>query len=191
MTATVLKTVVTVAAFVLVIIGYDCSRRAQASKWEARVDQLSAVARRETARADSLVDIAHDARKRAELLAQVAEDRGHAVQTRIVRVRAEAVAAPDTCGPFIAARDSVIDELSMINGTLVLAHRQNQAALDTLSSAFEIVHGQVDSLAAVLRARPRPRSRLMPSVGAGPFVGMCGDLRPCAGVGVNLSWSLR
>lgn len=190
MSNTVLKIVVTVAAFVLVIIGYDCSRRAQASRWEARVDKVSEVARRETARADSLIAVATDARKRADAMVTVAETKSRAVQTRILRIRELTPAAPDTCGPFVAARDSVIDDLTNVNSTLMLAHRESTAALDTLARAFGIVHGQVDSLSAVLHTRPRQRSRLVPRVAAGPFVGICSDLRPCMGAGVTLSWSV-
>jgi hypothetical protein len=175
-------------ALLLLLVAYDCGGRVQADRWEQRVNQARERTRLEIARADSMVQVAEELRKGSAALAKMAEKRTGEIQTRIVTVRAQPT--PDTCARFIAARDSVIDDLALVSSALGLAHRQNAAAIDTISTAFRIAHAQLDSLDAVLQARPRPRSRLVPSVGVGPFVGACPQ-GMCYGVGINLSWNIR
>lgn len=92
-----------------------------------------------------------------------------------------------------ASTDVIADTATpYANGDVVVFSAINGGAGLVVGRPYFVVNkntnDQIDSLDAVLRARPRPRSRLMPRLGVGPFVGACSD-GLCYGVGVNLSWS--
>jgi hypothetical protein len=127
---------------------------------------------------------------RAERAEQSARERGRQVKSRVAAVRA--VVAPDTCAPFVAQRDSIIDEQDSVIGTWERAYDASLRAIGDLKLSNEALQVRGDTLAAALSARPKPRSRLIPSPGAGVFTGLCRDLEgnvePCYGAGVTLSW---
>lgn len=173
--------VVTVALVAAVAIGrWEDGRRAE---WESRAQAAEQLAQQQVARADSAESRAAMFEARAEDLARTAVEQGRRARERAEVVRV--VEAPDTCAPFLAARDSVIDEALTAVETWEAAHAFQVAVNAELHVSIDALRVAVDSLNAVVASRPKPRSKLLPRVG--PFVGVCQNGAICAGVG--LQWS--
>jgi hypothetical protein len=177
---------------VLFVLGFlanvcDDYRR---GRWEDRAERAEQSARVQQERADYFRLRFQADSARADSLAENARERGRQVKSRVAAVRA--VVAPDTCAPFVAQRDSIIDEQDSVIGTWERAYDASLRAIGDLKLSNEALQVRGDTLAAALSARPKPRSRLIPSPGAGVFTGLCRDLEgnvePCYGAGVTLSW---
>lgn len=154
----------------------EWDRRATAA--EARSDTLSAYA-------DSLVFVADSAIARGDSLAFVADTATGRVVVRWREVAAEP--APDTCAPFLAARDSVISDALAAAADWELAYDTLYTAAARLRVAYDTLHIAHDSLRVVLADRPRLRPWWAPKVSVGAFAGVCVDGRPCAGGGVGIT----
>jgi hypothetical protein len=112
-----------------------------------------------------------------------------AARERARRVRRQPV--PEPCVAVAAARDTVIDSLLVtIDGLQAAAALQGEA-IARLSGALADTRAAADTLRAILAAAPSPRPAWVPAIGVGPFVGLCADGRPCAGLGVSLQWKVR
>lgn len=113
-----------------------------------------------TAVADSL-------RSRADEVAVPAR----ASVAKVKRRRAELPPVTDSAAA-IAVRDTLID-------TLVVA-------AERLDTALSIEKQRGDTLQNLVRRLDRPWWK--PEIGGGPFLGVCTSGKPCAGVGVSLTW---
>lgn len=165
------------AAFSAVWIRKEWSRfEARAVRAEQVADSLGQVA-------DSAFVVADEHAVRADSAEVAADELRAQVAARVAVVRE--VVVPDTCAPFVAVRDSLIDDALETADSYKAALDERVAEVVALRTAGRVLEESNDSLLAVLRARPKPRSRLIPSVGV--TVGVCstGDA-PCAAVG--LTW---
>lgn len=158
------------------------------AQYEADARRILAESRANEARADSLALVAF----RAEGRASAAEARADALgsRARVVRVRVDTVPVPAEALPYTAPRDTLIGLLEEENGELRVALAESHTVADALRQSNALLRTSVDSLRSVLSRRPKPRSPLIPTLGAGLFAGVCADLKPCSGVGVTLSWRL-
>jgi hypothetical protein len=110
------------------------------------------------------------------------------VRERVVEVRE--VEVPAIAQPFVAQRDSVIDDLLVAldeKDEVIAEYVSVVEFLQRESASFEL---RGDSLEAVLEDRPGPKKWWMPEAGVGPFVGMCQGGGICSGVGLTLSWRI-
>ena len=145
-----------------------------AAVWESRAEGWKVLADSTTIVADSLK--------------QQSTERVRVVRERVVEVRE--VEVPAIARPFVAQRDSIIDELLGVvemQEEVIEEYVTVAEFLRRQSGAFEM---RGDSLEAVLLDRPGPRAWWMPKTGVGPFVGFCQSGGICSGVGLTLSWSL-
>ncbi|MEE8608890.1 MAG: hypothetical protein V3S55_14895 [Nitrospiraceae bacterium] len=179
--------VVALAVFLAVSVGYGLLYRHNRSEWEARVESTLKDAEAWEAQAAVFRALAETHERRADSLDASATGRVRVVRERVVEVRE--VEVPAIARPFVAVRDSIIDEL------LVAVDEKDDAIAEYVSvneflrqesQKFEI---RGDSLEAVLLDRPGPRKWWMPQTGVGGFVGMCSGGGICSGVGLTLSWS--
>jgi hypothetical protein len=152
------------------------------------VQTVEALAASERARADSLAGRARELAVRADSLARRTARVDTVLRTRIVEVRAQPV--PDTCAPWIAERDSLIDAAVAQADSWREAYGQQVLVTGLLEAAQAGLRLANDSLSAVLAGRPRPPPWWRPTLGIGPFTGVCTS-GVCAGVGVTLSWRIR
>lgn len=175
-------------AVVAISVGYGVLYRHSRSEWEARVESTLKTAEVWKTQAMVFRALAETHERRADSLDVSATERVRVVRERVVEVRE--VEVPAIARPFVAARDSIIDEL------LVAVDEKDEAIAEYVSvneflrresQKFEI---RGDSLEAVLIDRPGPRKWWMPQTGVGGFVGMCSGGGICSGVGLTLSWSL-
>lgn len=176
------KLLVAVAATLVVaaaVGGVVHDRRASA--WETRAAQAEQTADAAIARADSAAAREIVYQVRVDSLTRIAEDQGRRLRSRVDEVRA--VVAPDTCAPFIAVRDTLIDDALRALGTWETAHAFQIVVNTELHVQVQALRLTADTLRSVLAARPKPRSKLLP--GIGPFVGACPS-GFCVGVG--LTW---
>lgn len=158
---------------------------------ERQLDRYEQRAQRAEIHADSLMALAaeleseaayHEAR--ADSIERDATERVRQVRERVVALRA--VVTPDTCAPFVAPRDSAIDDALAAADTLGLALDEARLALRAKDSMIGVLRLSHDSLLAVVRERPKPRPKWKPSLGV--TVGACSTGEaPCAAVG--LTWS--
>lgn len=158
--------------------------------WNERAENALAFAEEESARADSLSSESDVWRERADSITAEADSRSPIIRERIRLVR-DTVQVPDTCTVFVAQRDSIIDEVVAQADAWEDAYVAERAAHDLTRSAYSALLTVNDSLRIVLEDRPLPRPAFMPSLEVGPFVGFCTDGRPCAGVGIGLTFKVR
>lgn len=140
------------------------------------------------AKRDSALAYADATQTWADSVAAAAAARADSILASIGTVLAESV--PDTCGPFVARRDSIIRGL-------VAVVEDQRAAYDSLGSVVSALRVSndklaftVDSLVDVLKARPRLPSVWAPKITVGPQVGVGLDGKPYAGVGLTIGWQV-
>lgn len=166
----------------VVVMVVDGIHTRQEAAWQQRAASAVEQAKQEHIRTLAAERVAEAARVRADSLAERAARAAPVVRERIRVVRDSAPPDP--------ARDEIIDTLVVESDTRQEAFQAASEAADTLRAALTASQATTDSLGAVLAARPRPRSPWLPSLGVGPIVGLCSDLRPCVGVGVALTWKV-
>lgn len=158
----------------------------EARSWESRAALALHDAKREVARADSLARWAGDLSLRSDSMERAARAARSEIRTRVVEVRSAPV--PAAAIPYTAPRDSIIDQQEIVLQGAFSALDTARAARAAQVEAFGQLRVTTDSLRVVLAAHPRARSRWIPEVTVGPFIGVCTSSRPCAGAGVSLSW---
>jgi|SRR5690625_3228179 len=167
-------------------VAFALSGRNAAREWEARAAEAESLAERLAARALAAEDAAKAERARADSAAAWAEAERSRIRPRIVEIREIEVPAP--CEPYTAPRDSLLDAtVAEAEGWREAWTREKRAAGE-LRAALDLRSAAADSLLTVLAERPTPRSSWRPDLAVGPFVGVCADVRLCAGVGLTLSW---
>ncbi len=174
------------AVLVVASVGYGLLHGRTTSKWETRVEVALTEARVQKARAETFAELADSALAEIETAKGVTTERVRVVRERVVEIRE--VEVPAIAQPFVAARDSVIDELlvafdevdEILTGYVTVVEFLRQE-----SWAYQV---RGDSLEAVLVDRPRPRRWWVPQVGVGGFTGVCDTGGLCKGVGLTLSW---
>lgn len=179
--------VVVAAAGILLAVD-SCHQRQDNRAWEARADAAVAMASEEAARASLELARADAASAEAERLQGVADSLGRRTRERVVEVRE--VVVPEYAVPFVAPRDSIIEDLMVENEILEGANLALRASNSYLRLALGRVTASESALRAVLDDRPRPTSRWLPSVGFGAFAGACSDGRACSGLGVTVGWEI-
>lgn len=180
--------IATLLAILAISIGYGFFYRHSRSEWETRVERTLNDAKAWEARAGVFRQLAEQHEARAEAIDSKATERVRVVRERVVEVRE--VEVPAIAQPFVAVRDSIIDELLVVVDEKDEAIEEYVSVVDFLrreSASFEV---RGDSLEAVLIDRPGPRKWWMPQTGVGGFVGMCSGGGVCSGVGLTLSWSI-
>ena len=174
--ATALMTVI-VAIVAVAVIAVFAKRAADADARLTRAEE----------HADSLMVLAaemeavasyHEAR--ADSIERDATQRLQQVRERVVALHDEVV--PDTCAPFVAPRDTLLDEALAAADTLRVALDETRLALGAKDSTIAALRTSHDTLRAVVRDA---RRSWKPTLGV--TVGACtsGDF-PCAAVG--LTW---
>lgn len=178
---------IALAVAVAVSIGYSLFYRHSRNEWESRVEVALKDANAARAQAEVFGELAEAAEARAAALDTVATERVRVVRERVVEIRE--VEVPAIAQPFVAARDSIIDEL------LVAVDEKDEVIAEHISAA-EALRMQVglmtlrgDSLVAVLEDRPDPKKWWVPQSGVGGFLGMCSGGSVCSGIGLTFSWS--
>ena len=158
--------------------------REEQRAYEARVAAVTAFAEQETTRADSAVAAATAASARADSLDNAAGGRAQVVRARVDEIRV--VAVPDTCVPFVAPRDSLLDEALAAVAEEKQAYEEQKRATDAVRLAYGAVRVVNDSLRTVLDARPKPRPWYMPTLSITAGAGLRG-----LDVVVGASWEIR
>lgn len=186
-----LKTLALIAVIAVVGVSVAVSRTYHdaAVTWEARAEaaeRFSAEKQWEAAKAEQRADSAAAV---ADSLARSADERGAQRARRVAEVRG--VEAPDTCLPFVAPRDTIIDQLVVEVGEWRGAFEAERLASTELRRAVTALEVGNDSLLSVIQTRPSARPWWIPELGAGPgvFVTPAGEVR--VGAGIHLSWRLR
>lgn len=156
--------------------------------WEARADAAVAAASQEAARADRAITRADSLEQEADRLERVADSLGQRTRERVVEVRE--VEVPGYAAPYVAPRDSIIDDLIVENDTLRRANDTLREEVGVLQVALGRVTASNASLREVLEDRPRPTPWWLPSTGLGVFAGACSDGRMCSGLGITVSWRI-
>lgn len=140
--------------------------------------ELADSAKVKAAEADSLRGVVQQLRDSADV-------RGRQNRQRLAVIRVAEV--PDTCAPYVAPRDTLLDSMQEETRLLRTALNEQEGAVRRWRSAYELSALARDSLAFVLSRRPPSWTK--PRVTIGPFVGWCTD-GPCAGVGVSVGVSI-
>lgn len=158
-------------------------------EWKARAESADSIAQEYLARAEIAETAARVAAVRADSLAGVAVQRELAARARLRVARSQPV--PEPCDSVVAERDAIADSLLVSIDDLHRSGQLQREAIARLSGALTDARAAVDTLRAVLAAVPSPRPGWVPTVGAGPFLGVCTDGRVCTGVGVSLQWRVK
>lgn len=158
--------------------------RRERDAYEARAERTEQVADSLLQLADSALASADEHTTRADSLEQEADGLRAQVRARVAVIRE--VEVPDTCAPFVAPRDSALDDALAVADAYEAALEESVRAGAAKDVAIASLRVGYDSLATVLRARPKPAEWWKPTIGV--TVGACsnGDV-PCAAVG--LTWS--
>lgn len=175
-------------AVAVLSIAYSLFYQHQRGEWESRVEAALDDAKVWEAQAEVFEALADSAEARAEARDARAIERVRVVRERVVEVRE--VEVPAIAQPFVAVRDSIIDELFLVVAEKDEVIAEFVSVVDFLRREAGLFEIRGDSLEAVLIDRPAPRKWWMPKAGVGPFAGMCQSGGICSGVGVTLSWSL-
>lgn len=164
---------------------------------QARAEQAEAEELAWHARAVRTAEWAHDSleiasaavrqavrdREVAEALAAHAQAYTDTVEVQVERVRL--VTVPDTCRSIVVARDSVIDRLRMVSQGWRSAYLHQTRATSSALRAGALKDTVIDSIAAVLEGRPRPRGEWAPRLTAD--AGIWSDGMYDAGLTLKLS----
>jgi len=173
---------------VFVVIRMDVAERRQWREWEETRDSVAAhVAAEAQAAADATLR-ADSAEARAAAAELVADELAGRTRERVVEVRR--VEVPVAAQPFVAPRDSIIDDLIVENESLRVANSALHDANDELRSALFRTQRSVAELQEVINLVPGPKSWWKPELGAGVFVGLCTGNEVCAGTGLTLTWRI-
>jgi hypothetical protein len=176
---------VAVVAAVLAVRSFASQRDAE---WQMRVE-------RETARAEEALAIGDSLRVEAKSYEEVADSLAVEAERRdtvIVTMIEELPAPPADCEPYTAPRDSVIAEMAERHNDISAAFEAEREAAALLRAAEQRARMAGDSLLAVLDARPRPLSPLIPSVGLGCTAGLSPLTRQADVVcGLSLNWEVK
>lgn len=178
-----------VAVLVIGTVTYGIHHRGERGEWERRIQRVEGYAAAQTARAlnDSLQ--ADSALAVADSLRGVLHEQEQELRERVVVIREEVV--PDTCDPFVAPRDTLIDDLLDQNEEWERVADTERQAATRWRSAYGTVRVVNDSLSAVLADRPQPKPWWIPSFGVGPYLGIDNNLKPSYGVAATLSWEIK
>jgi chromosome segregation ATPase len=182
--------VVALVAVVAVFVIDACHNRS-VSEWEQRVARVEEQVAHERARAEALKQEAAESAGRADSLAVELARRAPEIRERIIEVQ---IATPDSLRnePAIVQRDSLIADLRNESDGWREAYEEKSEAYALLAEALRYAESSRDSLLAVLKDRPGERPWYVPSVGVGPFAGVCSNGSTCAGpVAVSLTWRIR
>jgi hypothetical protein len=182
----VVALVAVVAVFVI-----DTCHNHSISEWEQRVTRVEEQVAHERERAEALKEEAASSAAKADSLAADLASRAPAIRERIIEVQ---IATPDSLRnePAIIQRDSLIADLRNESDGWRAAYEEKSEAYDLLADALRYVESSRDSLLVVLADRPGERPWYVPSVGLGPFAGVCSDGSACVGpVAVSLTWRIR
>lgn len=183
------NTVTTLVVVALGVVGFATYQSfrydREYAEWNDRVESVLEQSRADSARAVAAVLQADSAERVATAAEARANELAERTRERVVEVRE--VEVPAEAEPFVAPRDSIIDELLVENDNLRTANAHLRVAVDTLRAALFRTQGTVRDLQVVLEERPGPRPVWQPEVGLGVFAGACTD-GPCAGVGLTATW---
>lgn len=186
----VVKIALVAGAIALAALAFHSWYSGNQAEWEQRVARVQ-----EQARMDSIAGAEHRARADSlQLVAEAAEQRAARRDTviRLIREEIEALPPePESCKLFTEPRDRLISECELQAAELREGLQAQSESLDALRRAEIRARSRGDSLSAVLADRPQPRPGWVPEVSVGPFAGFCIDGTACAGVGVQLSWSVE
>ena len=160
----------------------------QWDEWEETRDSVLVKARADSVVVAAAVSLSDSLGARAAAAILEADLRVGPIRDRVVVVRG--VEVPTLVLPFIAPRDSIIDDLLVVNDTLRHAVTLLQDANGELRGALFDTRATVTELLEVIANVPGPAPWWMPSLGAGVFVGICTDNLVCAGTGLTLNWSI-
>lgn len=158
------------------------------NEWEETRDSILASARVESRAAADATLRADSAEARAAAAQRVADELATRTRDRVVEVRR--VEVPVEAEPFVAPRDSLIDELIVEADTL----RAANSALREANSQLRLALGRTESVAAayreVIEDVPGAEPWWKPQLGAGVFLGLCTGNEVCAGTGLTLTWRI-
>lgn len=163
-----------IVAVAVLVAGAAVVRLWRADEYEQRAKAAEARAETQRATADSLFDLATQLLQKSQRADTVTRRRAERV-----RVVDSTNPPPVSARPNIAARDSLIADLTMQRDSL-------RAAAQLYARAAAVLRASHDSLRRVLKDRPAARRLHGPSVGLGVGLGLCGD-RPCASIGLTLN----
>jgi hypothetical protein len=187
-----MRNVAVVALLAVVTVFFvDACHRKSLSEWEKRVTRVEEQVAHERARAEALKREAASSAAKADSLAADLASRAPEIRERIREVQ---IATPDSLRnePAIIQRDSLIADLRNESDGWRAAYEEKSEAYDLLGDALRLVEASRDSLLAVLGDRPGERPWYVPTVGVGPFAGVCSDGSACVGpVAVSLTWRIR
>lgn len=184
-----MKYLVVAAVVVLAFLaGAQAGDRSAAKEWEARAMAATDSSRVAMAAVAEATAAADSAEARADAALARADSLGRRTPERVVEVRE--VEVPAYAVPFVAPRDSIIDDLLAENTALRVAEMERKAEVVSLRVALGRATASIASLQAVLDDRPRPAPWWRPSVGLGAFVGVCDNGRGCKGLGLTASWRI-
>lgn len=158
------------------------------AEWEETRDSVLAQAEVEAQAAADATLRADSAEARAAAAQAVADELATRTRERVVEVRR--VEVPVAAQPFVAPRDSIIDDLSEENDSLRVANSALHEANNELRAALWGTQRSVAELRGVIDLVPGPKAWWKPELGAGMFVGLCTGNEVCAGTGLTLTWRI-
>jgi len=170
----------------LLAVGVVLDRKLDA--WQVRAETALTFASAQEQRADSAERYARDQELRADSLADVASRKADTVRLRIPEIRE--VPVPDTCRPFVAVRDTMIDIALAAADEQRRAYEAEVLAAAGFRTAVAELRVANDTLSAVLAARPKAPPWYLPSIGVGPYIGVDSRHRLSKGVALTLSWKV-
>lgn len=178
-----------VVGVIVSAVAVDHCYDARWEEWEVRRDSVEQFAEDQArmaveaaARADSLEAV-------ADSLLGTAIAADPVIRERIVEVRAEPV--PEEARPYTEPRDSVIDDLQEQSDRWRVAFEREKQAAALLREGYTRLEAANDSLRSVISDVPTPKPDWIPSFEVGAFGGICTTGKPCAGVGVGLTWKIK
>ena len=164
----------------------EFAHRADWAEWEESRDSVAAYVAAEAQAAADAILRADSAEARAAAAEEVADELAGRTWERVVEIRR--VEVPVAAQPFIAPRDSIIDNLIEENGSLRVAIGELQVANKDLRAALWKTQNSLEALQEVIADVPGPKPWWNPELGAGVFVGLCTGNEVCAGTGFTLTW---
>lgn len=162
----------------------------RASEWERRVRVAMSEADQLRSRAEAAEQEAEELRSQAVAAAEAAEARDPIIRHQIDTVRVMYPA--ETPGEI--ARDTIIDDLVEQRDQYHLAYDLERQAHEKTREALFAEQVRGDSLYILLEERPKEPPWYIPSLGVGPFAGLCSKphTEACMGpVAVTLTWKLK
>lgn len=158
------------------------------AEWEETRDSVLAEAEAEARAAADATLRADSAEARAAAAQAMADELAERTRERVVEVRR--VEVPVEAEPFVAPRDSIIDDLLVVVDSLSEANYQLAEANDELRMALFGLERTNAALQEVIADVPGPEPWWKPQLGAGVFVGLCTGNEVCSGAGLTLTWRI-